>query len=842
MVHIRLTQAISVAKLVVLLAFLPISLAAQQGGTVSGMVVSAESHRPLEGAQIVLHPSPLGLLGKAGGTGPLLLGEGLSTTTASDGGYVFADLPAGRYRMYVYALGYRPATLDLRLAGRETSRLSVGLRVETVVLERIVITAPQGDAFGSPTLSASADDVAMAAERIRKNSLLATDARVITRQDVQQAVTLGEIDPLRALQRLPGVTSRDDYTTELWTRGAPWDQTAVYFDGVPLFNAMHAAGAVSAFNADAIGAVFFHPGVQPAELASGGAGLIDLRTRRAGLGPFSGSSEISLLSMRVGADGSALDGRVGWMVSARRSHLDLLTFGIRALGGDSSFVAPYVFSDLTGRVDLRLGNARLDVSGIHERDHLDGAVPGIVLGSTARWGSSAGQATFAFPFHGGELRHTLGVSHLLARAGDLSVPPERLVFGRAEDPVTGPFRLQPLDSRVAYVSLGGSWDGADTGPLQLSGGYRLVSQSTRFHTRGFWPYRTDADGAFEDGGRLRYGMLWGEVEGELGSRVKVEAGGRVEVGPSILDAGRVRLAPRIVARYQAGPETRISAAAGRTWQYAQALDPAGPGHERVAISGVFWTLAGDSVPAIRSDLVTFGVERHVGEGLVAAVNTYRRIADGVLVPDPREGWLANRPLAVSATNRAYGADVSLRKIAGRWTGSAAYSYGISGLEAMGERFRAPTSREHSLDLGAMLKVVGEFRVGAAFTEASGIRYTRYEWMMEDCDATGETGCRLAAYARPPGAMEAPRYRSLDLMTDWGGSVGRWRVSSYAQLRNVLGRENVGAYTASHAICMKPQGESCNPILQPDPTSWDPRTNRFLAGLPFIPLAGVRVTF
>ncbi len=842
MVHIRLKQAILVAKLVVLLAFLSLPLAAQQGGTVSGLVVSAESHQPLEGAQIVLHPSPLGLLGMSNGPGPVLLSEGLSTITGSDGSYIFADLPAGRYRMYVYALGYRPATLDIRLAGRETSRLSVGLRVETVVLERIVITAPQGNPFGSPTLSASADDVAMAAERIRKSSLLATDARVITRQDVHQAVTLGESDLLRALQRLPGVTTRDDYTTELWTRGAPWDQTAVYFDGVPLFNAMHAAGAVSAFNADAIGAVFFHPGVQPAVLASGGAGLIDLRTRRGGQGPFSGSSELSLLSMRVGADGSTLDGRLGWMVSARRSHLDLLSFGIRALGGDSSFVAPYVFSDVTGRVDLRLGDVRLDVSGIHERDHLDGAVPGILLESSARWGSSAGQATLAVPFRGGELRHTLGVSRLLARAGDPSVPAGRRGFEPTDDPVTGPYQLQPLDSRVTYVALGGSWDGADTGPLQFSGGYRVVSQSTRFHTQGLWPYRADPDVSFEEGGRLRYGMLWGEVEGELSSRVRMEAGGRVEFGPSIRDAGQARFAPRLIVRYQAGPETRISAAAGRTWQYAQALVPAGPGHDRVALSGLIWTVAGDTIPAIRSDLVTFGVERNLGEGMVASVNAYQRIADGVRIPDPREGWLVNRPLSVSATNHAYGADVSLRKIAGRWTGSAAYSYGISELEAMGERFRAPTSREHSLDLGVMLKVVRELRVGAAFTEASGIRYTRYEWVMEECDGTGEAGCRLATFARPPGAMEAPRYRSLDLLTDWGLSVGRWRISSYAQLRNVLGRENVGAYTTSLPICVKLQGESCNPILQPDPTSWDPRTNRFLSGLPFIPLAGVRVAF
>lgn len=827
---------------VLLLLGLPLAAPAQGGGSVAGLVVSAETQQPIAGAQVVLHASPLGVLAPGVGPRPMLLGDGLSAVTDAAGAYHFANLSTGRYRMYVYALGHRPATLEIRLTGREASQLSVGLRVETVVLERIVITAEPGDPFGTPADLRATDDVAAAAERLRQRRFLASDARALTRSDLQQAVTLGESDLFRALQRLPGVTTRDDYTTELWTRGAPWDQTAVYFDGVPLFNPLHAAGAVSAVNPDAVGAAFFHPGVQPAELASGGAALVDLRTRRGSGGPVRASAELSLLSARAAADGGALDGRLAWMAAARRSHLDVLGLGIRALGGDSTGAVPYGFSDVAARVDLKLGGgARLEASALHEADRLDGEVPGLVREAIARWGSAAGRATLAVKLPGGELRHTLAVSRFSARAGE---PGEEVPwrFPQGDDPTTGPYRLAPLRSRMEHLSLGGSWEGSGPRGTQLAAGYRLASERASYAISGLWPARSDPSRDVESGGEIRHGVLWAEAEGDLTPELRAEAGGRAETGPVLPGSGRVRLAPRLSLRYRPGGRTSLSAAAGRTWQYAQALAAAAPGHDGVAAAGVFWTLAGDTVAALRSDVYTLGAERWLGEAVLVSATAYLRDADGVRIPDPREGWLTDRPLTVAARNRARGVDVSLRRLAGRWTGSAAYSYGVSELEAAGERFAAPSGREHTLDLSGMLRTAGELRVGAAYTLASGVHYTRYEWVLEDCGQVAMDGCRFATYARPPGAMRAPAYRSLDLLADWSASLGGWQVGAYAQLRNVLRRENVGAYTASRPICSKQPGASCHPILDPDPTSWDPRTNRFLPGLPFVPLAGVRVAF
>ena len=442
------------------------------------------------------------------------------------------------------------------------------------------------------------------------------------------------------------------------------------------------------------------------------------------------------------------------------------------------------------------------------------------------------------PLLGGELRHTLGASRFSARAeGGAGVPGR---FPAGEDPTSGPYRLEPLRSRVDHLAFGGSWEGAALAGTQLAAGYRLVSQAASYAISGTWPARSDPSREAASDRALRLGVLWAEAGRDLVSGLRAEAGGRAEVSPALWESGRVRLAPRASLRWRAGDRTTVSAAAGRTWQYAQALSAAAPGHDGVAVSGLFWTLAGDTVRALRSDVYTLGAERWLADGVLASATAYLRDADGVRIPDPTEGWLADRPPSVGARNRARGVDLSLRRLTGRWTGSAAYSYGVSELEAAGERFPAPTGREHTLDLSGMLRVAGELRVGAAYTLASGVRYTRHEWVLEDCAGAAAAGCRFATYARPPGAMQAPAYRSLDLLADWSAPLGRLQVGAYAQLRNILGRDNVGAYTASRPVCSKQPGQSCHPILDPDPTSWDPRTNRYLPGLPFVPLAGVRV--
>ncbi|HET6342761.1 MAG TPA: carboxypeptidase regulatory-like domain-containing protein, partial [Gemmatimonadota bacterium] len=263
-----------------LTALLPGPVAAQAPAgshSISGIVIDAATGEALPGSVVVLAPLPEGLLADGGSS--TLVPSGWSTTTTGDGSYVFRGLTSGEYALFVSRLDYKPARVDVELVASR-ARVSVGLIVDPITMEsREVLvrsTTPMGRATADATLRGT-DRGSL--EKDRQTRFLGSDARIVTAGDVQDAVTLAETDLFRALQRLPGVTTRDDYTAELWARGAPWSHTRIYFDGIPLLNPLHGVGMFSGVNPDAVGAVFFHPGARPARFGEGAAAVVDVSTR-----------------------------------------------------------------------------------------------------------------------------------------------------------------------------------------------------------------------------------------------------------------------------------------------------------------------------------------------------------------------------------------------------------------------------------------------------------------------------------------------------------------------------------------------------------------------------------
>jgi hypothetical protein len=228
--------------------------------SVLGEVIHDQTAAPLQGASVVLVPAGLGVATAAGSANPWVM-QTRATVTDNAGRYRFDGVGTGSYVLRVHRLGFRPATVDVVLRGGE-SRISVGLEVVPVRLQPVDVSAELREPYARRAESPDAEGAArVAALRQRQQRYLATDVREVTHADVVEGVTLGESDLFRALQRLPGVTTRNELSAELWTRGAPWDGTRVLFDGLPLFDPLHVAGVYGAVNEDAVGAAFLHPGV-----------------------------------------------------------------------------------------------------------------------------------------------------------------------------------------------------------------------------------------------------------------------------------------------------------------------------------------------------------------------------------------------------------------------------------------------------------------------------------------------------------------------------------------------------------------------------------------------------
>jgi Carboxypeptidase regulatory-like domain/TonB-dependent Receptor Plug Domain len=820
----------------------------REAGSITGVVVDASSRAPLAAVLVTLDPAPGGLIGWGGSHSGLATARSMETNTA--GAYRFREVVPGRYRLRVERLGYRAAVLDVEVRRPMDARVSVGLDLEPVPLEPVLVRDQAVPSFLRSAAGAPEPDAArLAIERERQTDLVTADARALTYADVIDGVTLGETDVFRALQRFPGVATRDDYTAELWTRGAPWSQTRVTFDGLPLFNPVHAVGVFSGVAPEILGAVFFQPGYRSASRGEGAAGAVDMRSRPGGgHGELRGALDVSMASARVEMD-QRLGDRASWIVSARRSWLDILNGGLDWLGLARADL-PYEFHDLAGRFDTRLDDRRtLEISGILEDDRLFGDIEGVLEGTTANWGNGAGQATLETPFGPLIARHTLGFSRYRSHVQESG---DSTNDGR---PI--PWVEPPADNRVLYVRLGTELQPqAVTGrPAGWGAGYEVVVQQTHYDgpEPRYHPVRPDTTIRIHRDGRQWNAGAWVETRLRLG-RMTVVPGLRAEAGSRIADyetvapadpvtraslrpssEQSVRLAPRLAAKLEVTPELTVSASVSRFWQYLQAIALAGPSAHPLFHASQFWLLSGEDAPAIRSDVITLGVEQWLGSGWLASASGYARWERGLAMPDPRPGLLEGRPLFVVGRNDARGLELGVRRVAGRVTASLGYTRGESNIEAAGLRFAASTDRRERIDATAALRVMTGLRLGAAWTSMSGAPYTRVTGRIRqaDCDLFGFGCTQYAPRVEAPNTRRTPAYNGLDAIATLSRHVGRTETSVYLQLRNVLGHDNAITYTGSIYELRRVTG-STNPDVV-----W---VDRFEQGLPRLPLIGARITF
>ncbi len=796
-------------------------------GRVSGTVLDAANGEPLAGALVVLQPLQEGAL-RTPESGNLWSSR-VSVRTDGSGSYRFADVSPGEYRMYVRRLGYHPATVRLNLKRARSLRVSVGLTLQPIRLDPAVGTAARPVGFDDPgPISATSQDRRLAAELQRQEKFLESDVRSLNRQDLVEAVTLAEHDVFRALHRLPGVTTRDDFTAELWTRGAPWSHTRVFYDGMPLFNPVHTAGVFSGVNPDALGTAFFHPGTRSASMGEGAAGVLNLTSRQWGRSDFGGEAGLSVASARLSLGGPIARGGT-WFVAARRTYVDLLT----DLVSPSIHRIPYAYVDVGGCAALPLGDdAGIAASVFLERDQLWGTVPSILKENEGRWGNAAGQMTLSARVGRFHTAHTVGFSHF-----DAAIAAVQFVADSGLEQAVPTHA--PTNNEIGYLTLRSRVESSSpTSTNSWAAGYDLEYQRQQFLGPYPRPYPSvllpRTLGQWADQLRL---SLWGERRITAGI-LDVQLGLRAEFGGGVANAGPVVLAPRLTTRLSVTPGVALSAGYGRSYQYTQSVAPAGPGIGPDLHITEVWLMANDTIPAIRSDVATVGVESWLDDAWLGAATAYGRVATGVTVPDPTPGTLdPDRPIYRPGTNRAAGIEFSLRRLQGPVTTSLAYTYGISQMTAAGITFPSTSARRHVVDGTVMVRLGSAVRVGAALTASSGVRFTRVHLDPVGC-TSGGAACPDTLFTttliESAGAAEAPAYVLLDLVFDWTKRFGSWQLGVTVQLKNALNRRNPVTYAGSYSTCTQdsPMERSIRPGV----------CDRFDRGLPLLPLVGVSARF
>jgi hypothetical protein len=819
----------------VLLALLPAAAAGQVARRgVHGVVVDGSSGEPLSGATLTLEPLPSGVVASAEGGSPSFLSRGRQVATDAGGTYAFVGVGPGSYRLRVERIGYRARTLDVHYEGAADPRVSIGLELQPLELEpiRVVTGAPSRIRAGREVAGAE-ESGRLTLERLRQERYLTSDARVVTDQDMLEATTLGETDLLRALQRLPGVTGEDDWSAEPWTRGARWDETRIYFDGLPLFDPMHMGGAFASINPDAVGSLTFHPGVRPLDAGDGSAAVVDLRSRSATPGDgLTGLAQASVLSARFTLD-RPFAGGGGITVSARRSYFDQLTRV--ASDGIDDFYVPYRFTDLTGRWDQVISDSvRLEVSGMTGRDLVLGDVPNELKGARGSWGNSLGRATLEVDRYGLRTRITTGGSTFQSDISTVAYDEARADLFEAN---TAAATFNEVSSQVTEITLAPrSRSGAQPG---WQAGARWTTTRIEYRGPAPWPYPDAADaGELDRSSHTARASYWGRLNRSVGTELRLSAGVRLDAGDVGGPGYGAVVAPRVVAAWAPDDDLRVTAAFGRHMQYEQAIAAAGFTLGPALVPGHLWVGTAYGVPGLRSDIATLGVERWLGGGWLASATAFWRSTDGRLTPSPDSGYVRARPPVVergrgdgwtTGSGRAIGLEAAARKLSGRWTGSVGYSLIRARTSAGRVTYSTPGERTHALDATFAFRLTSSTTLGGAATAATGAAYTRFyafrctavTWYCAEVDTGPDP---ILGWVEPAGSERTPAYASLDLQIEHTGRVFGLPFGVYGQLRNALARDNRAAYVGSILDC-DAQGRDCT------------LTDRFEDGFPRLPLLG-----
>ena len=194
-------------------------------------------------------------------------------------------------------------------------------------------------------------------ERVQMSSLEVTMADVQTLPSL-----LGEPDILKTFQLMPGVSSGAEGSSGLYVRGGTPDQTLILMDGATVYNAGHLFGFMSTFNTEALNSATLLKGGFPARYGGRLASVLDMTMREGNRKEFTGRATVGLLASQATVEGPIRKEKSSYILSARRTYLDLLNWGYQKILG-SDYIRGYFFHDINAKVNFDLSSRdRLFVS------------------------------------------------------------------------------------------------------------------------------------------------------------------------------------------------------------------------------------------------------------------------------------------------------------------------------------------------------------------------------------------------------------------------------------------------------------------------------------------------
>ena len=129
-------------------------------------------------------------------------------------------------------------------------------------------------------------------------------------------------------------------------------------DGVPLYSVNHLFGFFSVFNADAVKSMSITKGGFPVRFGGRLSSILEINMKDGNMREFHGDGNISIIASKLTLEGPIVKDKASFMVSGRRTYLDLLLNPIIAAATsedpETAVDPAYYFYDLNGKLNWRV--------------------------------------------------------------------------------------------------------------------------------------------------------------------------------------------------------------------------------------------------------------------------------------------------------------------------------------------------------------------------------------------------------------------------------------------------------------------------------------------------------
>ena len=268
-------------------------------------------------------------------TGEALIGATIQDRTTGSGviantyGFFSLTLPKDSVDLSVSYLGFETQNFSFKLIGDIT--IEFDLESSASILEEVTVEATQ---LESVEVTPNMSTVSLTAKQIENVPMI-----------------LGEHDVLKAIQLLPGVQGGTEGSSGIYVRGGGPDQNLFLLDGVPVYNTAHLFGFFSVFNGDAINNINVIKGGFPARYGGRLSSVIDISMKEGNNQKLSGKGAVGILSSKFTLEGPIKNENTSFIVSGRRTFLDLLA---RPLGFEEG--NGFYFYDFNAKINHRFSS------------------------------------------------------------------------------------------------------------------------------------------------------------------------------------------------------------------------------------------------------------------------------------------------------------------------------------------------------------------------------------------------------------------------------------------------------------------------------------------------------